>query len=155
MTRSSTRLQPEPTVSDTLVNSVCSTHPTAAGCSSMEYQSIDRAWQCSCAGLGANSGQSGAVLRLRARLRAERAVASGSGRTETMELLRVEGIAMDARKPADSSKMIPGNWGKIGSGWWVRSLENPVARPGGGGSIHQLLWRRSRAVSNAKSGAVR
>jgi ABC-type cobalamin/Fe3+-siderophores transport system ATPase subunit len=59
------------------------------------------------------------------------------------------------RRPAGSSRMIPGNWGKIGPGWLVRSLSSPVARPGGGGSIHQLLWRRSRAVSNAKSGAVR
>ena len=39
----SQRPPPEPTVSDTLENSVCSTRPPTAGCSSMERQSIDRA----------------------------------------------------------------------------------------------------------------
>ena len=58
--RGSQRSPPEPTVSDTLENSVCSKRPPTAGCSSMERQSIDRAWKKRCAGLGACSGQCGA-----------------------------------------------------------------------------------------------
>jgi hypothetical protein len=48
------------------------------------------------------------------------------------------------------SRIIPGNWGKVRSGWLARLLSSWIARFGGGGRIHQFLWRRSRAVSNAK-----
>jgi hypothetical protein len=48
------------------------------------------------------------------------------------------------------SRIIPGDWGKVGSGWLARPLSSRVARLGSGGRIHQFLWRRSRAVSNAK-----
>jgi len=49
---------PEPSISDTLVNSVCPKQPVLAGCPTMECQSIDQVWHWSCAGLGAHSGQS-------------------------------------------------------------------------------------------------
>ena len=61
----------------------------------------------------------------------------------------------DERKPPNVSKIIPGDWGKAEPGWLARPLSSPVARLEGGGSIHQFLWRRSRAVSNAKDGTVR
>ena len=48
------------------------------------------------------------------------------------------------------SRIIPGDWGKVGPGWLAQPLESRTARFGGGGRIHQFLWRRSRAVSNAK-----
>ena len=87
---------PEPTIGVTLENSVCSKHPALAECPSMEWQSIDQVWQWSCAGLGANSGESGAVPsskvghHLGAWLMA---LFGGSNRTHLMGLLRVEGIA--------------------------------------------------------------
>jgi len=37
------------------------------------------------------------------------------------------------------SKIIPGDWGKVGSGWLVQPLSNRIARSGGGGRIHQFL----------------
>jgi hypothetical protein len=46
-------------------------------------------------------------------------------------------------------RMIPGNWGKAESGWLARPLRSCIARCGDEGRIHQFLWRRSRAVSNA------
>jgi hypothetical protein len=58
--------------------------------------------------------------------------------------------AADASKPRDVSEIIPGNWGKAGSGWLARPFGNPAAKPGGRGRIHQFLWQRSRAVSHAK-----
>jgi hypothetical protein len=48
------------------------------------------------------------------------------------------------------SRIIPGDWGKDESGWLVHPLINRTVRFGSGGRIHQFLWRRSRAVSNAK-----
>ena len=48
-----------------------------------------------------------------------------------------------------TSRIIPGDWGKVGSGWLARPLSSWTARFGGGGRIHQFLWQRSRAVSNA------
>jgi hypothetical protein len=48
------------------------------------------------------------------------------------------------------SRIIPGDWGKDGSGWLVHPLINRTERCGGRGRIHQFLWRRSRAVSHAK-----
>jgi hypothetical protein len=44
------------------------------------------------------------------------------------------------------SRIIPGNWGKVGSGWLARPLQDRVARRGGGGRIHRSLRQRSRAV---------
>ena len=48
------------------------------------------------------------------------------------------------------SRIIPGDWGKVESGWLAQLLLSRAARFGSGGRIHQFLWRRSRAVSNAK-----
>ena len=56
----------------------------------------------------------------------------------------------DERKLQVVSRIIPGNWGKVESGWLARPLLNRIVRFGGGGRIHQFLWPRSRAVSNAK-----
>jgi hypothetical protein len=58
--------------------------------------------------------------------------------------------AVIAKLASAVSRIIPGDWGKAVPGWWAPPLENRVARSGGGGRIHQFLWRRSRAVSNAK-----
>jgi hypothetical protein len=57
--------------------------------------------------------------------------------------------AVSRLKPA-ASKIIPGDWEKAESGWLARPLLSRIARFGSGGRIHQFLWRRSRAVSNAK-----
>jgi hypothetical protein len=56
----------------------------------------------------------------------------------------------DARKLRVLRRIIPGNWGKVESGWLVQPLLTRSARSGSGGIIHQFLCRRSRAVSNAK-----
>jgi hypothetical protein len=49
--------------------------------------------------------------------------------------------------------MIPGDRGKAGSGWLTLPLSNAgVKAPVHTGTIHQFLWRRSRAVSDAKQG---
>jgi len=58
-------------------------------------------------------------------------------------------LAVINRMPPNVSRIIPGDWGKVGSGWLAQLLLNRAARSGGGGKIHQFLWRRSRAVSNA------
>jgi hypothetical protein len=57
---------------------------------------------------------------------------------------------MDERKLLNVSRIIPGDWGKAGPGWLARPLSSRIARFGSGGRIHQFLWQRSRAVSNAK-----
>ena len=56
----------------------------------------------------------------------------------------------DERKLLNVSRIIPGDWGKVESGWLAQPLVNPTARSDHKGRIHQFLWRRSRAVSNAK-----
>ena len=38
------------------------------------------------------------------------------------------------------SRIIPGDWGKAGSGWLTRPLLDRAERHGGGGEIHQFLW---------------
>jgi hypothetical protein len=43
-------------------------------------------------------------------------------------------------------QIIPGDWGKAGSGWLIGLLLNRAARLGGGGRIHQFLWRCSHTV---------
>ena len=50
------------------------------------------------------------------------------------------------------SRIIPGDWGKVESGWLAHPLQSRIARFGSGGRIHQFLWRCSRIVSNAKKG---
>jgi hypothetical protein len=49
----------------------------------------------------------------------------------------------------------PGDWGKAVAGWLPRALLRPDLNVRPGGRIHQFLWRRSRAVSNAKNGTER
>ena len=58
--------------------------------------------------------------------------------------------AVDERKSLVVSRIIPGNWGKVESGWLAWPLSRRIVRSEGGGRIHQFLWPRSRAVSNAK-----
>jgi hypothetical protein len=53
------------------------------------------------------------------------------------------------------SKIIPGDWGKVGPGWLARLLQDRIERLGGGGRIHQFLWRRSRVVSKREKGTAR
>jgi hypothetical protein len=53
------------------------------------------------------------------------------------------------------SKIIPGDWGKVGPGWLAQPLSSRIARFGSGGGIHQFLWRRSRAVSKREKGTER
>jgi hypothetical protein len=53
------------------------------------------------------------------------------------------------------SKIIPGDWGKVEAGWLAQPLSSRAARSGGGGRIHQFLWRRSRAVSKREKGTER
>jgi hypothetical protein len=55
-----------------------------------------------------------------------------------------------ARLTPDVSRIIPGDWGKVESGWLAWPLLSRIVRFGSGGRIHQFLWQRSRAVSNAK-----
>ena len=55
----------------------------------------------------------------------------------------------------DYSRIIPGDWGKVGSGWLAQPLLNRIVRFGSGGRIHQFLWRRSRAVSKREKGTER
>jgi len=44
------------------------------------------------------------------------------------------------------SRIIPGDWGKVGSGWLARLLRERIERFEGRGRIHQFLWRCSRTV---------
>ena len=43
-------------------------------------------------------------------------------------------------------KIIPGDWGKVRSGWLIWLLLNRAARHGSGGRIHRFLWRCSHTV---------
>jgi hypothetical protein len=54
-----------------------------------------------------------------------------------------------------NSWIIPGDWGKVGSGWLTRSLLSWNESFEGGGRIHQFLWQRSRAVSKREKGTWR
>jgi hypothetical protein len=58
------------------------------------------------------------------------------------------------RVPSEVSRIIPGDWGKVGSGWWARPLSRRVARRAGGGRIHRLLWH-VRACQSCELGAWR
>ena len=57
---------------------------------------------------------------------------------------------MDEKKLLRVSRIIPGDWGKAESGWLTWPLLRRIEWSGSGGRIHQFLWQRSRAVSNAK-----
>jgi hypothetical protein len=61
-----------------------------------------------------------------------------------------ERTAVIERKSLVVSRIIPGNWAKVESGWLARPLLKRIARFGDGGRIHQFLWSRSHAVSHAK-----
>jgi hypothetical protein len=52
------------------------------------------------------------------------------------------------------SRIIPGDWGKVGSGWWARPLETCAVRRVGGGRIHRLLWH-GRTCQLCEEGAWR
>jgi hypothetical protein len=65
-------------------------------------------------------------------------------------LPKLRWTAVIERKSLVISRMIPGNWGKVESGWLTRPLLTRIARSDGGGRIHQFLWSRSHAVSHAK-----
>jgi hypothetical protein len=52
------------------------------------------------------------------------------------------------------SRIIPGDWGKVGPGWWARPLSRRAARRAGGGRIHRLLWR-GRTRQSCERGAWR
>jgi hypothetical protein len=58
-------------------------------------------------------------------------------------------LAAVSRPKLTISRMIPGDWGKVGPGWLARPLSSRIARSGGGGRIHQFLWRWSHTASNA------
>jgi len=64
--------------------------------------------------------------------------------------LQLRWAAAVNRLPSKVSRIIPGDWGKDEPGWLAHPLINRAVRSGSGGRIHQFLWRRSRAVSNAK-----
>jgi hypothetical protein len=68
-----------------------------------------------------------------------------TGKTETF----FQRLRKEAR---GSLRILPGDWGKSGSGWLARSLRKRFARAVDGGKIHQSLWRRSRAARNAMQG---
>ena len=51
----------------------------------------------------------------------------------------------------DGSRIIPGDWGMVGSGWLTQPL-SADRKIGAGGRIHQFLWRRSRAAGTREKG---
>ena len=59
------------------------------------------------------------------------------------------------RLKSEVSRIIPGDWGKVESGWLAWPLSSRIARFGSGGRIHQFLWQRSRAVSKREKGTWR
>ena len=50
------------------------------------------------------------------------------------------------------SRIIPGDWGKVESGWLVQPLLRRIVRFEMGGRIHQFLWRGSRLASIREKG---
>jgi hypothetical protein len=58
-------------------------------------------------------------------------------RTKRAVESKIEGVCFE---------IIPGDWGKAGSGWLIGLLLRQAARLGGGGRIHQFLWRCSHTV---------
>jgi hypothetical protein len=53
------------------------------------------------------------------------------------------------------SRINPGDWAKVESGWLAQPLQDRVVRFGSRGRIHQFLWPRSRAVSIREKGTER
>ena len=57
------------------------------------------------------------------------------------------------------SRMNPGDWVKVESGWLARPLQDGAARLRGGGRIHQFLWQCSHTANlrmrTVRSGAIR
>ena len=62
--------------------------------------------------------------------------------------------AENRQMTATSPRIIPGDWGKAESSWLAQPLLSRTARFGGGGRIHQFLWRCSRIVSKREKGTV-
>ena len=87
------------------------------------------------------------LINLWTRIRCRNREARYDVRSSLKELRRA---VMDERKLLNVSRIIPGDWGKAESGWLAWPLSSRTARFGSGGRIHQFLWQRSRAVSNAK-----
>ena len=59
--------------------------------------------------------------------------------------------AVIVSEPRESPWIIPGDRGKVASGWLTPPLRTTrVKTRVQAGVIHQFLWRRSRAVSDAK-----
>ena len=50
------------------------------------------------------------------------------------------------------SRIIPGDWAMVESGWLAQPLLSRIARFGSGGRIHQFLWRGSRLASKREKG---
>jgi hypothetical protein len=65
---------------------------------------------------------------------------------------RPRGTVPINRLALGTSGIIPGDWGKDRSGWLAYPLCIRTVKSGGVGTIHQFLWRRSRAVSDASKG---
>jgi hypothetical protein len=64
--------------------------------------------------------------------------------------------AVIARKLSSGSRIIPGDWGKVGPGWLARPLSSRSASCGGGGRIHQFLWHvRACQLREARNLAIR
>ena len=53
------------------------------------------------------------------------------------------------------SRIIPGDWGKVESGWLAQPLSSRAGRFGGGGSIHQFLWHVRACQSRMRDLAAR
>jgi hypothetical protein len=53
------------------------------------------------------------------------------------------------------SQIIPGDWGKAGSGWLARLLLKRIARSGSGGKIHQFLWQGRTCQTRMRDLAIR
>ena len=64
-----------------------------------------------------------------------------------------------ARTLSSGSRIIPGDWGKVGPGWLARPLSSRRASSGGGGRIHQFLWHvracQLREKGTWRSGTIR
>jgi hypothetical protein len=55
------------------------------------------------------------------------------------------------------SKIIPGDWGKVGPGWLARLLQDRIERLGGGGRIHQAMRSDEKPlrIESSSSGEFR
>ena len=65
-------------------------------------------------------------------------------------------LAVDERKSQNDAVIIPGDWGKVVSGWLARPLSERVARFASGGRIHQFLrWVSQPTVLRMRNLAAR